>query len=215
MPENVSATAPAAAGRQSAALIAIGTVCGIAWAAGFRGYMVGLAGPASTFEWAGTFGALILPGAIVGGLLGWAEALRSRGGRRGWRWLALAPLVFAIAPLLLPGALIGLFTEGLGGGAIAVVLIGMGGGYALSGRGPLWGRLVCGVLSAALVAALALATPGIGGPRLALTEPRGAWVALVAASFIVVLALASAIPHRRVQKDTPVLAEQANSTARQ
>ena len=203
MTEPVSATAAVPAGaaapaRDAAALIAIGTVCGIAWAAGFRGYMVGLAGAASTFDWWGTFGAIILPGAIVGGLLGWAEALRRAGGRRGWRWLALAPLAFAIAPMLLPGALIGLVTEGLGGGAIAVVLIGLGGGYALSRRGPLWGRLVCGVLSAALLTALALATPGIGGPRLALSEPRGAWVALVAASFIVVLALASSIPHRRV-----------------
>ena len=198
MPENASAPAAAADSRGAAALIAIGTVCGIAWAAGFRGYMVGLAGPASTFAWAGTFGAIILPGAIAGGLLGWAEAIRRRGGRRGWRWLALAPLALAIAPLLLPGALVGLVTEGLGGGAIAVVLIGMGGGYAISGRGGPWGRLVCGVLSGALLVVLALATPGIGGPRLALTEPRGAWVALLAASFLVVLALASSIPHRAV-----------------
>lgn len=203
MPENVSAAAAAAQRaaadrRTAAALITIGAVCGIAWAAGFRGYMVALAGPSSTFGWAGTFGALILPGAIVGGLLGWAEVLRRRGGRRGWRWLALAPLAFAIAPLLLPGALVGLFTEGLGGGAIAVVLMGMGGGYAISGRGQLWGRLASGVPSGALLVVLALATPGIGGPRLALTEPRGAWVALLAASCIVVLALASAIPHRAV-----------------
>jgi hypothetical protein len=180
----------------TAALVAIGITCGIAWAAGFRSYMVELAGPASTFNWWGTFGAILLPGAAVGGLLGWAEALRRAGGRRGWRWLALAPLAFAIAPMLLPGAIAALLSEGIGGGAIAVSLMGIGGGYAISRRGPLWARIVCGLVSAALAAALALAGPGIAGPGLAITEPRGAWVAVLATSFIVVLALASSIPHR-------------------
>jgi hypothetical protein len=199
MPENESAQAsrdarPALHG--TAVLVAIGITCGIAWAAGFRSYMVELAGPASTFNWWGTFGAILLPGAVVGGLLGWAEALRRGRGRRGWRWLALAPLAFAIAPMLMPGAITALLTEGLGGGAIAVSLMGIGGGYALARRGPLWARLVCGLVSTALAAALALTGPGIAGPRLAITEPRGAWVAVLAASFIVVLALAASIPHR-------------------
>jgi hypothetical protein len=162
--------------------------------------MVELAGPASTFEWWGTFGAILLPGAIVGGLLGWAEAIRRAGGRRGWRWLALAPLAFAIAPLLMPGAIAALLTQGLGGGAIAVALMAVGGGYALSRRGPLWARLICGLVSAALAAALALAGPGIAGPALAITEPRGAWVAVLGASFIIVLALASSIPHRPIRR---------------
>ncbi|WP_308466391.1 hypothetical protein [Rathayibacter soli] len=183
-------------GTRKAALIAIGTTCGIAWAAGFRGYMVELAGQTSTFSWWGTFGTILFPGAIAGGLLGWAEALRRTGGRRGWRWLALAPLAFAVAPQLLPDAIVHLFTQGLGGGAIAVPLMGIGGGYALSRRGPLWARLVCGIVSATLVAILALTGPGIGGASLALTEPRGAWVAVLATSFVVVLALASSIPHR-------------------
>jgi hypothetical protein len=158
--------------------------------------MVELVGPESTFTWWGTFGAILLPGAVAGGLLGWAEALRRAGGRRGWRWLALAPLAFAVAPLFMPGAIAGLLTEGLGGGAIAVSLTGIGGGYALSRRGPLWARLACGLVSAALAVALALTGPGIAGPRLAITEPRGAWFAVLAASFIVVLALAASIPHR-------------------
>jgi hypothetical protein len=176
--------------------VAIGITCGIAWAAGFRSYMVELVGPESTFTWWGTFGAILLPGAVAGGLLGWAEALRRAGGRRGWRWLALAPLAFAVAPLFMPGAIAGLLTEGLGGGAIAVSLTGIGGGYALSRRGPLWARLACGLVSAALAVALALTGPGIAGPRLAITEPRGAWFAVLAASFIVLLALAASIPHR-------------------
>lgn len=183
-------------GARSAAFIAIGTTCGIAWAAGFRGYMVELAGPESTISWWGTFGAILVPGAIAGGLLGWAEAIRRAGGRRGWRWLTLAPLAFAIAPMLSPGAIGVLLTQGLGGGAIAVPLMGIGGGYALSRRGPLWTRLVCGAASAILVTVLALSGSGIAGSRLALTEPRGAWVAVLATSFVVVLALASSIPHR-------------------
>ena len=177
--------------------IGIGAVCGLAWAAGFRAYMVELAGSASSFEWWGTFGAILLPGAVVGALLGWAEAVRSRGGARGWRWLALAPLAFAIAPMLMPGALIAFLTQGLGGGAVAVALMGIGGGYALSRRGPLWARILCGILSLALLAALAVTGSAIGGPDLALTTPRGAWVAILATSFIVVLALASSIPHQR------------------
>jgi hypothetical protein len=203
MPEKESAEASRDAGpalHRTAPLVAIGMTCGVAWAAGFRGYMVELAGPASTFDWWGTFGAILLPGALVGGLLGWAEALRRTGGRRGWRWLALAPLAFAVAPLLMPGAIGALLTEGLGGGAIAVALMAIGGGYALSRRGPLWARLACGLVSAALAAALALAGPGIAGPALAVTEPRGAWVAVLAASFIRVLALAASIPHRPVHR---------------
>jgi hypothetical protein len=194
--QRTTAVQRTAAVHPAAPLVAIGIICGIAWAAGFRSYMVELVGPASTFSWWGTFGAILLPGAIAGGLLGWAEALRRAGGRRGWRWLALAPLALAIAPLIMPGAVAALLTEGLGGGAIAVSLMGIGGGYALSRRGPLWARLVCGLVSAALAAALVLAGPGIAGARLAFTEPRGAWFAVLTASFIVVLALASSIPHR-------------------
>lgn len=136
-------------GRPAVTLTAAGMTGGIAWAAGFRGYM-----------------------------------------------LALAPLAFAVAPMLLPGAVPALLTQGLGGGAIAVALMAVGGGYAVSRRGPLWSRLACSITSAALLAALALAGPGIAGPALALTEPRGAWVAVLAVSFVIVLALASSIPHR-------------------
>lgn len=185
-------------GKPAVTLVALGTTGGIAWAAGFRGYMVELAGPASTVDWWGTFGGLILPGAAAGGLLGWAEALRRTGGRQHWRWLAVAPLALAVAPMLLPGAVPALLTQGLGGGAIAVALIAMGGGYAVSRRGPLWGRLACGLASAVALAALALAGPAITGPVLALTEPRGAWVAILVVSFVTVLAFASSIPHRPV-----------------
>ncbi|MFD1931123.1 MULTISPECIES: hypothetical protein [Nonomuraea] len=181
--------------RSGLVLVTAGTICGIAWAAGFRSYMSELAGTSSQIDWAGTFAAILLPGAVTGGLLGWAEHLRRTGGRSRWRWLALAPLALAIVPMLMPGALVQFLTRGLGGGAVAVAAIALGGGYAVSGRGPRWARLVTGVAGAALLAALTLATPMIGGVRLALSEPRGAWVAVLVASFVVVLGLASAIPH--------------------
>ncbi|POH67894.1 MULTISPECIES: hypothetical protein [Cryobacterium] len=183
-------------------LIVIGAICGIAWAAGFRAYMVELVGIASTFEWDGTFGAILLPGAIAGALLGWAEALRRSGGVRGWRWLALAPLAFAVAPLLRPGAVVELVTTGIGGAAVGVALIGIGGGYAISGRGRLWGRIVAGVLSGASLAAIALMPAAIGGARLTVTEPRGAWVSVLAGSLLLVLVLASSIPFRRVLRQS-------------
>lgn len=84
-----------------------------------------LAGSSSSgIHWFGTFGAVLLPGLITGALLGWAEHLRRQGGVSGWRWLAFAPLTFAIAPMLEPGALTAFLTMGLGGGAVGVALLG-------------------------------------------------------------------------------------------
>jgi hypothetical protein len=155
-----------------------------------------LAGPSSRVDWTGTFGAVLLPGILVGGLLALAEVIRRRGGRRGWRALALAPLAFAIAPLLRPGAMQSLLTDGLGGGSIGVAGIAVAGGFAVSGRGRTWARIVCGVVAVVLIVCVALTTFFFGGDRLAVTEPRGVWVALTAVSFLLLLALASSIPFR-------------------
>lgn len=162
--------------------VLVGGVCGLAWATGLRGLMAEVAGSNSDVHWTFTFGLILLPGVIVGALLGWAEHLRRTGGRRGWRWLAVSPLVFA----------------SVGGGALAVSLFGMAGGYALSGRGPVGARIASGVFALAPVPLWAMTATTVGGPRLALDTPRGAWVALYLYSFLAVLALASAIPHRAV-----------------
>ena len=61
----------------------VGGLCGLAWAADLRGFMAQIAGTASGVDWAGTFGWILLPGIGVGALLGWAEPLRTSGGRRG------------------------------------------------------------------------------------------------------------------------------------
>jgi hypothetical protein len=179
-------------------LALIGGVGGLAWSAAIRAYMVEIAGRLSHFEWAGTFLQILLPGVVVGVLLGVAEYVRRTGGRRGWRWLAAAPILFAVAPLLSPGALQSLITTGLGGGALVLPITGMLGGFAVSGRGPVWGRIVTGVLALALVVAAPLGQAFFAPRGLELTEPRGAWAALLLASLEVVLALACSIPHRKV-----------------
>lgn len=185
-------------------LIAIGGVCGLAWAAGLRGFMAELAGFDSVVDWYGTFVQVLLPGVLIGVLVGWAEHVRRSGGRRGWRWLAAAPLLFPIAVFVSPEVINAvfagqpLFSGGIGGGAIAVPLFGMAGGYALSGRGPLWSRLTLGVVALTPIPGWAIAS-ALFGPEFALTTPRGAWVALLFYSFVATLALACTIPHLPVR----------------
>ena len=176
-------------------LVVIGAICGLAWAAGFRGFMAEVAGPTSSVGWVGTFWGILLPGLVTGALLGWSEHLRRTGGRRGWRWLALAPLSFVVAT---PGVLVSVFVDGLGGGAIAIPLFGMAGGYALSGRGPIWARVAAGAVAILPIPAWALAATLIETSDLRLAAPRGAWIAVYFGSFLAVLALACAIPHRKI-----------------
>jgi hypothetical protein len=174
--------------RAVAAPVLVGAVAGVAWAAALRVFMAEFAGPESTFDWFGTFEGVVLPGVVVGALLGWAAHLRGRAPR----WLVAAPLVFV---LFTPSVLVSVFVDGLGGGAIAVPLIGMAGGYALAGRGPRWARWAAGALAL-------LAVPGwlvlasFAGGALAPNTPRGAWVAVLYLSLLAVLAFGCALTHR-------------------
>jgi hypothetical protein len=181
-----------------AALVAIGAVCGLAWACELRGFMAQVAGRDSEVTWLGTFGWILLPGVITGGLLAYAEHLRRTGGRRHWRWLALSPL--ALCALFFSDPLnMGTFiTSGIGGAALGVALAGIAGGYALSGRGPLWSRLTCALLPLSFIPSWSLTAGGSGAFSLALTTPRGAWAALSLWSSVAVLALGCSIPHRPV-----------------
>jgi hypothetical protein len=178
--------------------VIVGATAGLAWGAAFRAYMAELAGGASRIEWYGTFVAVLAAGVIAGALLGLAEHFRRTGGRRHRRWLALAPLAFAVLPLTMPDALLALVTQGLGGGAVAVALLAIAGGFAISGSGALWARILCSVLAIAFVLGIVLTVPAVGGIRLALDQPRGAWVAALGASCVVVLCFATSIPFRRV-----------------
>jgi hypothetical protein len=173
-------------------LVVVGGVFGLAWACGLRGFMAQVAGSGSAVTWGGTFGWVLLPGVVVGALLGWAEYLRRSGGRRR-RWLAFSPLLFAA--VLLPGLVdpAHFLAGGIGGGALAVPLFGMAGGYALAGGGRRWKRIVCTVLGLMPIPGWLIATlaqdSAIG--------PREVWVAIYFWSLMAVLSFASAIPHRR------------------
>lgn len=182
---------------RGATLILLGGLCGLAWAAGLRGFMAQIVGEDSGVSWSGTFGYILLPGLWIGLLLGWAEHLRRTGGRRRWRWLALSPLLFA-AILFSEGPLgvLGIFEDGLGGGALGAPLYAMAGGYAISGRGPRWGRLACGALALTAIPIWALTVEAFAGADLAVTTPRGSWVALYYYSFLALFMVAAAIPHR-------------------
>jgi hypothetical protein len=183
-------TVPSRRAGSPALTIMVGALAGLTWAAALRAFMIEIAGEASVFDWWGTFGAILIPGAIVGGLLGWGAARRVSG--RGSRWFLLAPLLLAIAPLLQPGALIALFTTGLGGGAVGVALAIIGGGFALSGRGPLWARVLVAVPSVALTVGLAITGMVVDGSRLALASPRGLWLALMVVGLMILAVLATA-----------------------
>jgi hypothetical protein len=179
------------AGGGALPLVLVGGIAGLAWASGLRGYMVEIAGPATTVGWVGTFVGILLPGAVAGGVLGWAEHARRTGGRPRLRWAAPAPLAFLAAN---PYAPVSVVTDGgIGGAAIAVPLIGMAGGWALSGRGRLAARVAAGALIPVAIVGGAAAAAVVGG--LGVGSPRWTWVALLWGSSMAVLVLACAIPH--------------------
>lgn len=174
------------------AVLAAGAIAGLTWAAALRAYMAELAGSGSTIRWWPTFGGILLPGGVAGSLLAWSWIAPPRR-----RWLlGIAPIAFAIAPLLEPGALVALATTGLGGGAVAIALMAIGGSYSLGGLGPRWSRWLTGGVVAVLTVALGLSGPFVGGSRLALTSARGAWVALLACGLVVSLILAGSAAFR-------------------
>ncbi len=84
----------------------LGAILGLAWGSGLRAWMAVFAittGGSSSFTWSETFLSVLLPTTVVGAALGWAEHARRTGGR-GWRWTALAPLLFVVIPALILGA---------------------------------------------------------------------------------------------------------------
>jgi hypothetical protein len=165
--------------------ILTGAVIGIAWAASLRGFMQQLAGPTSAFSFSGTFGIIIPAGTATGALLGWAEYQRRIGLQ--YPLLIAAPLLIALIPTL--------FTGQLDGGPIGLALGAMAGGYSVSGRGPLWARIVAAVVGFAGVPVTFFAPKPY--PDLSVTTPHGAWFCTLASSLFVTLALACSIPMLR------------------
>ena len=187
--------------------ILAGAVGGLAWAASLRAFMVELAGAESRFAWLETFVGILLPGIAAGALLGWAEVRRRAG--RPLPVLILAPLLFPLVTLALPGQLWTLLTTGLGSGALATPLIGMAGGYALAGSRR-WARIVCGVLAVSLVPLAVIAIVVLGIPF----TPRFAWVLALFFSRLAVQAWACAIPLRPAPLETTTPAGAVNSRDR-
>lgn len=181
----------------------IGSVCGLAWACGLRAYMAEINSALSAVTWGGTFVGILLPGVVAGAALGAATVLPLKGrGRTALRCCAAAPLALMVLPMALPGQLVALLTTGLGGGAVGVALAGIAGGYAVGGRRP-WARIATGLAWLTVAGGVVATVPTIGGPELAVTEPRGAWVMLLTGSLMVLLGLAASIPFRRLSSAAP------------
>lgn len=169
-----------------------GATCGLAWSASLRAWMAELADGASASRSEVTWLTLVLvllPGAVVGALLGHAAHRRSTQ-RPGPSWLVLAPVVLASA-LADPEVFRGLVEDGTGGGSLLVVLTALSTGHVVARPG--W-TPVRGLLAA--VAGLGLLTMfGMGALAAPLLTPRGLWVGLLGVALLVVLGLASALPH--------------------
>jgi hypothetical protein len=52
------------------------------------------------------------------------------------------------------------------------------GGYALSGRGPRWARILSGAVALTTLPIWAFTVTSFAGPGLAVDTPRGAWAAV-------------------------------------
>lgn len=177
--------------------VGVGALCGLAWTAALRAFMWEVAGPDAHVEWAGTFLWLLLPGAVIGALLGWAEGCRRSRPVPHRRWLVWTPMLFALALLPNPGGLLAGLDGGIGIAAVAVPALCMAGGYGIAGRGPTWSR---GMGLLALLAAIpiwAMTAEDVGGSSMALDDPRGAWAAVLYWALLATFSLAASLPHRR------------------
>jgi hypothetical protein len=176
---------------------AFGALCGLAWVSALRGFMAEVAGAESQVEWVNTWGFILLPGMLIGALLGLAEFVRRTGGRPRWHLLALSPLLFAA--ILVAGLIeepTHMFEGGIGAGAIAIPILVMIGGHAMSGRGSLWTRVPAGMVGAATLVVWPLTATAVGGPSFALTTPQGLWATVLYDGLLVTFALAASVPQR-------------------
>jgi hypothetical protein len=170
--------------------VLVGSALGVAWGASLRGWMAWLAvelGDPPRFTWFGTFGGILLPIAVVGALLGAASYDAERSVRTRWRWAILSPLLLPVAAAAVTENFFAmLITTGMGGGAIGVALIGILGGYALSGFGASWLRWISGALTALFAVATVYPFFASGSASGAIPSASKAYGALL---FVLLMAL--------------------------
>jgi hypothetical protein len=194
---SVLAYPPVRAPRGAWSFATLGALCGLSWACALRSFMAEVAGSESGVGWVNTFGFILLPGLLIGALLGWAEYLRRTGGRPRWRLLVLSPLLFAA--ILAQGLIedpTTMFEGGIGAGTLAIPVLCIIGGHALSGRGSPWTLVPAGVVGVATLAVWPLTGTAIGGPSFALDTPHGLWATVLYDALLVLFALAASIPQR-------------------
>jgi peptidoglycan/LPS O-acetylase OafA/YrhL len=177
--------------------------------------MAEVAGPESQVHWGSTFGYILLPGLVAGGLLGWAESERRQGRRRSWA--AFAPLAFTAILLTHFWQLPSIAEDGVGGGAIGVPLVGMLGGWAIARRGKRLSRAVAGALFVAGLVVWAFTATAVGGPTFALDTAHGLWLTSLYYALLLTLAVAASVPHQSpdpVEPEEHTLSETLPTTGR-
>ena len=194
--------------------VAVGVLAGFAWAAALRAFMWEVAGDEAGADWAGTFVWVLLPGAAIGALLGWAEHRRWSGPVPGRRWLIWSPMLFVAVLLQNPLDLLDGFEGGIGLAAVAVPAICMVGGYAIAGRGRLWVRGLGGLVLLSTIPVWSLTAVDVGGSSMSLANAHGAWAALLYWGLLATFSMAAAIPHRApvVTARTPEPAQSARAS---
>ena len=175
---------------------AVGAMCGLAWAAALRAFMSEVAGEDAGVEWAGTFVWVLLPGAVIGALLAWAEHRRWTGSLPHALWLVWSPMLFAAVLFRNPLDLLGGFEGGVGLASVAVPSLCMLGGYAIAGHGALWVRGLCGLLTLSAIPIWSLTATLVGGASMSLGDPHGLWAAILYWGLLATFSMAAAIPHR-------------------
>lgn len=179
--------------------LAVGAFLGLTWGASLRAWMVILAlefGDYPRFTWNGTFLMILLPSVLMGGLISGAHYALVRNGNRLWRWASLAPLLLVLAPLIFMEDFIPmLLADGLGGGAIAVALIGLFGGYGLSSHRKSWLRGLALFLAVILTVATPLAVFFADQAGVSIPSERQAFGVLYFVILMILLMKASSIPY--------------------
>lgn len=156
--------------------MACGAVLGLAWASSMRAMMADIAASdgGSHFTWA-TFALLLLPGTVMGALMGWAVA-----GARPPERLMWAPLCLSLDPFAIP-----------------LMLAVVGAGWLLAGRGTTRTRWWIGVPSTLMLLALPVAMLAVP-PDEAWRSLHGMWLLTMASSMLGALVIAETLVVQRL-----------------